>query len=125
MQSRLRGRYVKTDNIFEFASQIVEHAAKPRDLDLIDSHGNTPLHLAVQQNNHEAAFLLIKNGADINARDEKGRTPLHRAAGYNAITVARLLIESGADIFAKDEEGLTPPRMGTTREICRCFNSAR
>jgi ankyrin repeat protein len=47
--------------------------------------------LAVQQNNHEAAFLLIKNGADIFAKDEEGLTPLEWAQREKSVDVSPLI----------------------------------
>jgi len=38
--------------------------------------GETPLHLAVEQENIPIANLLITLGADVNARDQYGGTPL-------------------------------------------------
>ena len=69
---------------------------------------NTPLHAAALSNAYAAAEVLIRNGADINAKDDDGGTPLHAAAVANACAVAEVLIQNGADINAKDDDGLTP-----------------
>ena len=100
-----RGRYIKTDNLVEYANQIRDYSG---DINLKDSKGKTPLFLAIEQNNSEAASIMLREGADVNIADKEGRTPLHRAAGYNSLEIAHLLINHGADIFAKDENGLTP-----------------
>jgi ankyrin repeat protein len=56
----------------------------------------------------EMASLLIKNGADVNARDIRGITALMQAASEGHNRTVKLLIESGADVNAQGPTGLTP-----------------
>ena len=51
--------------------------------------------------------LLLKAGADIEARREDGATPLIIASSVGAVTAVQLLLERGADVAAKDQEGMT------------------
>lgn len=51
----------------------------------------------------EVANLLIRYGADVNARNDKGQTPIFYAGPF----VTRLLLENGADVEASDNEGRT------------------
>lgn len=60
--------------------------------------GNTPLHHAVDVDHTELVELLIKSGADVNARDLQRETPLHIAAQNGNREIAELLIKSGADV---------------------------
>ncbi|KAL8381601.1 hypothetical protein RB595_005742 [Gaeumannomyces hyphopodioides] len=71
-------------------------------------HGHTPLWWAAEEGCEAFAWLLIKNGADIEAVDHYGCAPLHCAAKKGHEAVARLLVEQGADIEVADPHGWTP-----------------
>ena len=49
--------------------------------------------------------ILLKAGADLEARNSAGWTPLMEAASQCAYDVMYLLLEAGADFRAKDENG--------------------
>lgn len=49
-----------------------------------NSGGQTPLHIAVWHEHLEIVKLLLKNGAEINAKDHNGYTPL-RHCGFKEI----------------------------------------
>ena len=70
--------------------------------------GWTPLYRAATSSHTELAELLIRNGADVNAKDEEGETPLHEVAKCGYTEVAELLIDKGADVNARDNDGWTP-----------------
>ncbi len=53
------------------------------------------------------AELLIKNGADINAKNSYGRTPLHEAPARDP-ELAMFLIEHGGNPDIQDNNGITP-----------------
>lgn len=68
----------------------------------------TALHMAVLSDSDSAVIVLIKKGADVNARDANGRTPLMTVArdgGKAQLVIA--LQESGADQSIKDSDGKT------------------
>ena len=71
----------------------------------------TPLMVAVREGAVEAARLLLRHGARLDARDGAGSTPLHIAARpwwrENAALVA-LLLDAGADRDARDNRGRAP-----------------
>jgi ankyrin repeat protein len=53
-------------------------------------------------------MLLLRRGANINARGFKGHTALHECAFYNRPAMADLLLSRGADPNVKDDDGRTP-----------------
>ena len=63
---------------------------------------------AMQQETYATAQLLLRHGANVNARDCRHKTPLHLASLGGSLDVSRLLIEQGAVIDAPDGIGQTP-----------------
>ena len=72
------------------------------------NEGFTPLHLAATVNASATAEVLLKAGADANAKINDGLTPLHVAAYQNASATAEVLPEAGVDVNAKGYLGVTP-----------------
>jgi ankyrin repeat protein len=70
--------------------------------------GATPLHSAVDAGNKAITELLLRYGADINAKVRDGETPLHLAAGRGYTTIVETLIAAGADLSARGVHGQTP-----------------
>ena len=52
--------------------------------------------------------VLLKHGADVDARDKQNSTPLHLAAQTHGINVTRLLLQHGANADVEDVMGRTP-----------------
>jgi ankyrin repeat protein len=78
-----------------------------------------PLHSAVAHQDPDAALaltqLLVRNGADVNARQEGGWTPLHQAANRGHVEMTNLMLAHGADPTAKSQDGRTPRDLATAR----------
>ncbi len=70
-----------------------------------DAGGSTPLHHAAAFGNVGAIHVLLKAGADVNARNNRGATPLHWSAADAEKT--RLLLDKGARINTQTETGRT------------------
>ena len=79
-------------SVWRFAERIAPVPAGAR---ITLGEGNTPLHMAVIRRNVDLAKMLLKNGADANARNGDGRTPLHLAV--DQAEMAALLLTHGAD----------------------------
>jgi|GEM_PF-1299443 len=68
--------------------------------------GITPLEVAISNNNIDVANILIREGADINAKSpEYEMSVSYIAAKDGHFAILKKLIESGADINAQDDSG--------------------
>ena len=56
----------------------------------------------------ETAILLLKAGADFDAKDDLNKTPLHHASKYGGSEVVKLLLRLGADVDARTPKLATP-----------------
>lgn len=68
------------------------------DVDCIDMHDNTPLHISCEYNHQDLVSLLIDKGADIDYRNMNDETPLVIAIKNGHVECAKILIENGADV---------------------------
>ncbi|MBN1550104.1 ankyrin repeat domain-containing protein [bacterium] len=70
--------------------------------------GNTPLHIAAEENRMKMADTLIERGAAVDIGNIRGETPLHLAAARNALAVARRLIQHSARVNMAADNGDMP-----------------
>lgn len=72
----------------------------PQIIHLRDYDDNTPLHIAAASSHEDVCELLIKNGADVNAKNRFGQTPLRYAIEWAIFPfgVIKTLVKYGADI---------------------------
>ena len=112
----LSSTYAQTTDFLELVKagtpQSVQAAIdQGADMKALGDNGVTALHIAAQYNpNLEVIKVLVKAGADLNAKDVNGCTPLLLV--LENVTwqpeMVRALAEAGADVNAKDNNGYTP-----------------
>lgn len=76
--------------------------------DQIPLPGWTPLHEACNHGHFNVASILIKSGANVNAKGYEDVTPLHDAALVGQLKMVKLLLSHGADPKAKNAKGKAP-----------------
>lgn len=89
------------------AEELLAAGAKPNVWDIF---GNSPLNVAIDQDNIEAVKLLLKHGADLNAkpRTKAYDPPLNVAIREKKLVIFQLLLEAGADVNAVNQLNMTP-----------------
>ena len=115
---------------FSYVQFIVENLPnKEKDINNVDSIGNSALHLAVTlKNTEEIINYLIIQGADINLCNKKMQTPLHLACGKNRVeNVNILLVNPKIKYNPIDYQGFTPlikscasQAYDTVKSLLRC-----
>lgn len=81
---------------------------------MVDFCGTSPLHIAVENEDHEVITELIRLGADINSL-AGGQTPLHFAVLNAKVPTIKLLLEYRADPNAISKDGETPMLIASIR----------
>lgn len=98
-------------------SAIERHVANGAAVNGLDGElGLTPLLRAALADRAEAAELLIRRGADVNAAASDGGTPLHAAAFVGHEKTVATLVENGANVNAANKRGETPLDNATVDE---------
>lgn len=82
-------------------------ARKP-DLEAKDTHGDTPLLIAVGNGRLESAKLLLEAGASVAAVDDAGRGVLHSLAYFANEEMLDLVLAHDPPLDRPDKEGRTP-----------------
>jgi ankyrin repeat protein len=101
----LMALHAASDNNHTQAVQcLLDADSTPAHVDAQGSEG-TPLHMACLKGREQVVPLLIKAGADVNARTPAERTPLHQAAISGHKTIVQQLLAAGADPGALTRTG--------------------
>ncbi|MCK5519804.1 MAG: ankyrin repeat domain-containing protein [Candidatus Marinimicrobia bacterium] len=94
-------------NIYEYPNMVKHLLA--RGCNVNEKYkGFTPLINASNYGKTDIIELLLKHGADINAKTKTGLSSILNAAQSSSIETVRLLIEHGANINDQENSGVTP-----------------
>jgi len=75
-------------------------------IDLIDSSGRKPIHLAVQGGIY-CLMALLRAGVNVESVDSKGRTSLFLAASFGNLQAVKFLLKNGANIDSESDNGIS------------------
>jgi ankyrin repeat protein len=73
--------------------------------------GITPLHVAAARGLLDIMYLLVDQGAEVNAKDNRGNTPLHYAVFAGHQPQVAWLLDHGANPGIANRDGHTPEGM--------------
>ena len=87
----------------------------------------TPLMYAARSGRTESAKILLKRGAQLQARDLKGLTALHHAARNYQPKFIKMIIKQGMPVDIKDKKQLTAMHHAISGRIFEheCFHHQR
>ena len=97
---------------FESMTMVLDAGADPNVI-ATQSYGISPIHNACRSGGpgdaREAIALLVRHGADLDARDKGGVTALHMAVRDHDIDAVRALLEHGAAVDMEDRGRKSTP----------------
>ncbi|CAE7647971.1 unnamed protein product [Symbiodinium sp. CCMP2592] len=92
-----------------------------------DSNGQVPLHLAVEYGSFDVLRLLVEAWPEgVQVADSNGQVPLHLAVEYGSFDVLRLLVEAWPEgVQVADSNGRVPLHVAFERSVEPCGPSGR
>eukprot|EP01129_Flabellula_baltica_P009433 TRINITY_DN3852_c0_g1_i2.p1 TRINITY_DN3852_c0_g1~~TRINITY_DN3852_c0_g1_i2.p1 ORF type:complete len:765 (-),score=119.64 TRINITY_DN3852_c0_g1_i2:53-2347(-) len=91
----------------------------PRQLELLDNDGQTPLLHALREGKHDIALYLLDQGASTLVNGINMFSPLHTCIYYAAsLDVVKRLLSSGADLNARDANQWNALHMAAVQNDC-------
>lgn len=106
---------IPVEEILKSESQeLIVRFFKDRQVDDVQVCGYShPLLFAAREGLYQLAFILVKNGADVDVCDLAGSTPLCHAVFRKNTAVAELLLRHGADVDYENLKGKSPLYLAT------------
>jgi ankyrin repeat protein len=105
---------VQSKGTTQNAQKLLDLNANPH---AMDNQGRRPLFYAAEAENGVTTELLIKKGAQVDAKDNKGLTPLHCCSSSRGEKAgAKELLKNGAKVDAADKQGQTPAHHAALRD---------
>uniref|UniRef100_A0A8C5QS42 Ankyrin repeat domain-containing protein n=1 Tax=Leptobrachium leishanense TaxID=445787 RepID=A0A8C5QS42_9ANUR len=86
-----------------------------------DSHGNTPLHLAVMLGNKECAHLLLAHNAPVKVKNAQGWSPLAEAISYGDRQMITALLRKLKQQSRESVEEKRPRLLNALKEVNKSF----
>ena len=102
----------------EFSKKLIENGAE---LNISDSLGQHPLHLACKTGQVDVVKILLKHNTNVNARNHEMKTPLHLAAYYGHEIIVEILMKNGANIEAEDHRNNRAIHLATFNGHASCL----
>lgn len=89
--------------------------------------GCTALHHAVSWSRTDCISVLLKRGANVNARDKAGYSALHRASAFSArpLRVISMLLAAGAEVNARNTAGQSPLQVARCLDVVKTLVEAK
>ncbi|KAH9980857.1 ankyrin repeat-containing domain protein [Lactifluus volemus] len=108
-QQRRRGTplyYAAGCGFHSLAKQLI--TVNPQDVKAAAGRCEFPFVVASLMEHLDVMGLLLKHGAEINAKGYRGMTPLHAAAQLRNVKTMKFLLKNGADIGSRNSDSDTP-----------------
>lgn len=96
-----------TRESYDIANLLMEYNAERAGINKRDKKGNTPLMLAIRNEDRPLVKSLLDNGADTEIPNAERETPLMVAVNIGNKDIISYLLDARADINARDKEGHT------------------
>ncbi|XP_068525766.1 ankyrin repeat domain-containing protein 13C-like [Anas acuta] len=105
------------ESVFKGDVRRLSALIRTQDIGQKDSHGNTPLHLAVMLGHKECAHLLLAHNAPVNVENAQGWSPLAEAISYGDRQMITALLRKLKQQFRESVEEKRPWLLKALKEL--------